>query len=228
MTMNKGKWIILLGAPGCGKGTQAEYLINSTFEFEVISVGNILRESKSTLVPGRNKTIGELIGAGMLLPDEVVVELVCRELLKINSVATRNLIFDGYPRTIGQAETLNVVTNEFGNSISYVLNFEINNEILLKRIFGRYKCLKCGKIYNDYFLPTKVFGVCDSCGGVDFDRRTDDNKDSLSVRLAEYHEKTYPLIDFYAKSGILYNINAEVGFEEVRNCILNILNKENK
>ncbi len=230
--IKKGKWVVLLGAPGCGKGTQSEYLIASDLNFKVVSVGEILRHNKSTIVPGQVKTIGELIGAGLLLPNEVVIGVVKIELSKMNSmmgaIGEQNIIFDGFPRTIKQAEALDELAKEFNNSIDYVINFEIKEDVLFKRILGRYKCSNCGRIYNDYFLPTKVSGVCDYCGGTAFDRRMDDNEESLKVRITEYYKNTYPLIDFYKKSNTLYNINADDEFEHVKNCVLEILNKECK
>lgn len=230
--LKKGKWVVLLGAPGCGKGTQSEYLMSSDFKFKVISVGEILRHNKSTIVPGQIKTIGEIIGSGLLLPDEVVTGVVKIELTKmeslIGSICNQNIIFDGFPRTIGQAKSLNELARGFNNSIDYVINFEIKEDVLFKRILGRYKCSNCGKIYNDYFLPTKVSGVCDQCGGQGFSRRMDDNEDSLRVRIVEYYKNTYPLIDFYKKSNTLYNVNAEEEFEQVKNCVLKILNEECK
>ncbi|MBR1944039.1 MAG: nucleoside monophosphate kinase [Alphaproteobacteria bacterium] len=229
---NRGKWVVLLGAPGCGKGTQSEYLIASDFNFKVVSVGEILRHNKDTIVPGQIKTIGELIGAGLLLPNEVVIGVVKLELEKMNSIigniSDQNIIFDGFPRTIKQAEALDELAKGFNNSINYVINFEIKEDVLFKRILGRYKCSNCGRIYNDYFLPTKVSGVCDVCGGKVFDRRMDDNEESLKVRITEYYKNTYPLIDFYKKSNTLYNVNADDEFEHVKNCVLEILNKECK
>ena len=228
----KGKWVVLLGAPGCGKGTQSEYLIASDFNFKVVSVGEILRHNKSTIVPGQVKTIGEIIGAGLLLPDEVVTGVVRLELQKMESLmgnlTEQNIIFDGFPRTIGQAKALNELSKEFKNSIDYVINFEIKEDVLFKRIIGRYKCSNCGKIYNDYFLQPKNSGVCDQCGGKEFNRRMDDNADSLRVRIVEYYKNTYPLINFYKELNTLYNIDAEKEFEQVKDCVLKILNKEYK
>lgn len=222
-------WIIFLGAPGCGKGTQAEYLISQN-NFTVISVGDILRENKNTVVSDKGETVGDIIGRGSLLPDSVVISLVRTELKKIGSVSTKNILFDGFPRTVGQAEALSELCKEFGKQIDVVLNFVVSDEIISKRILGRYKCSSCGKIYNDYFLKPKVEGRCDVCDGDKFDRRADDNEESLKKRLSEYHEKTHPLIDFYSKSGILYPIEADADFDKVRESVLNILKdkKESK
>ena len=215
------RWVVFLGVPGCGKGTQAENLIQAGFK--TISVGDILRANQDTVVPGQTQSIGDLIGSGKLLPDEVVVGVVKLEIEKLGDV---DVLFDGFPRTIGQAGALDKMASEFGKEIDYVLNFEIADEVVVKRIIGRYKCKKCGRIYNDYFLKPKVNGVCDDCGGTEFERRADDTEEALRTRLSEYYKKTEPLIDFYLKSGKLYNINADADFNQVKESVFNILNKE--
>ena len=220
-------WIVLLGAPGCGKGTQAEYLINEK-KFTVVSVGDILRNNKSKPVTEDGQTIGDIIGRGALLPDEIVLDLVKAELAKIGDVASKNLLFDGFPRTPWQAESLSVIAKSFEKEIDCVLNFIIEDEVITKRILGRYKCSKCGKIYNDFFLKPIKDGVCDICGNDKFDRRADDNEESLKKRLAEYHGKTIALIDFYSEAGVLKDINADADFETVKESVLKSLNLNKK
>ena len=217
-----GKWIILMGAPGCGKGTQSEYLTKG-HNFTVISVGDLLRSNKDKRIDSSGKTIGEVISSGALLPDEVVLDLVKVELQNIKDVALKNILFDGFPRTPGQAKSLNAVASNFGSRISCVLNFVVDDDVITKRILGRYKCSKCGKIYNDYFLKPIKSGVCDVCGGVQFDRRADDNEESLRTRLKEYHGKTVALIDFYSEIGVLKTINADADFETVKKSVLECL-----
>lgn len=221
--MSNSLWIVLLGAPGCGKGTQAE-LLTSQNAFSIISVGELLRANKSKFVKEENKTIGDIIGGGALLPDVVVMDLVSDELSKIENVSSKNLIFDGFPRTIGQATALNALISKFGKKIDYVLNFDIKDEMIKKRILGRYKCSKCGKIYNDFFLKPKNEGICDICGCKSFDRRADDNEESLQKRLSEYHKKTVSLRDFYKSLGVLKNVNADADFSQVRKSVLDSLN----
>lgn len=221
--MSNSLWIVLLGAPGCGKGTQAEYLVAND-GFSIISVGDLLRSNKSKFVDEIGKTIGDIISKGELLPDKVVLDLVEAELNKIENVSSKNLIFDGFPRTIGQAERLNTSISRFGKQIDCVLNFVIADEVIKKRILGRYKCSKCGKIYNDFFLNPKKEGVCDICGSTKFDRRADDNEASLETRLSEYHKKTVSLKDFYRTAGVLKDINADAAFSEVRESVLVSLN----
>ncbi len=221
--MSENKWVVLLGAPGCGKGTQAEYLINQ-YGFKTVSVGELLRSNRETIVPELGKTIGEVISSGTLLPDGIVLDLVRKELKSIGDLKGVNLIYDGFPRTVGQAEEMDEVAAEFGTKIGYVLNFVVDDEVITKRILGRYKCSNCGKIYNDFFLKPEVDGVCDVCGSKEFDRRADDNEESLKKRLSEYHSKTSALIEYYTNSGALRNIKADADFEEVRHSVLESLN----
>ncbi len=221
--MSDSLWIVLLGAPGCGKGTQAEYLVSEN-GFSIISVGELLRANKSKFIEKENKTIGDIISGGALLPDDVVMDLVSDELSKIDEVFSKNLIFDGFPRTVGQATSLNSLISKFEKKIDCVLNFDIEDEVIKKRILGRYKCSKCGKIYNDFFLKPMNEGICDICGSRTFDRRADDNEESLQKRLSEYHKKTVALKDFYESSGILKSVNADADFSEVRKSVLNSLN----
>lgn len=212
-------WIILLGAPGCGKGTQSEKLIADR-GFVSISTGDLLRANKDKVIDD-GKTIGDVLGSGSLLPDSVTIGLMKEELQKLGS---DNVIFDGFPRTIAQAEALDKMALECGKKIDKVINFAMDDEVIVKRITGRFKCSKCGKIYNKFFLQTKTLGVCDECGSTKFEYRSDDNEESLTKRLLEYHEKTYPLIDFYSKSGILYSVKADAPFGEVTDSVIRVLN----
>ncbi len=217
-----GKWIILIGVAGCGKGTQAEYLTKE-YGFVVMSVGELLRSNKDKVIDGTGETIGHVITSGALLPDNVVLELVRSELSKIEDVSTKNILFDGFPRTPGQAEALNKIAEKLGTQIDSVLNFVIDDVVVTKRVLGRYKCTKCAKIYNDYFLKPIKDGICDVCGGSEFDRRADDNEESLKMRLREYHRTTIALIEFYSKMGILRKIDADADFEHVKKSVLDSL-----
>lgn len=217
--MMNSKWVILMGAPGCGKGTQSEYLTQEK-GFVVMSVGDLLRNNKDKVIDATGETIGHVISSGALLPDGVVLDLVKAELMKISDVDHKSILFDGFPRTPGQAESLNKIAEGFGKRIDCVLNFVVDDDVITKRILGRYKCSKCGKIYNDYFLKPVKDGVCDVCGGIDFDRRADDNEESLRTRLKEYHSKTVALVDFYSKMGVLKEIKADADFASVKKSVL--------
>jgi adenylate kinase len=215
-------WVIFIGAPGCGKGTQAGFL-SGHHGFVVISVGDILRNNKETLVAGDGRTVGEIISAGSLLPDSVIVSLVSSELEKITQVGENDVLFDGVPRTVGQAKALSDLASAFGTKIDYVLDFEVNHDVITKRILGRFECSGCGMIYNDFFSTTKVDGVCDVCGGKKFYRRSDDNEESLKRRLAEYNAKTLPLIGFYKEQALLHKVDASLSVDEVKTGIGAIL-----
>ncbi|MDR2667337.1 MAG: nucleoside monophosphate kinase [Holosporales bacterium] len=217
-----GKWGVLLGVPGSGKGTLAEYL-SSSKGFIVIAVGEILRRNKLKKIASSGCTIGEIIDSGALLPDEVVLDYIKYELNEVDSVTSKNVLFDGFPRTVGQAKVLADIAMTFGKEIGYVLNFSVDQKIIVKRVLGRYKCSKCGRMYNNFFLNPRKNGVCDVCGSVEFDRRVDDNEESLNRRLSEYHRETVPLIDFYSQAGTLKNIDAGADIKSVRNSVLKSL-----
>ena len=220
--MMASKWIVLMGVAGSGKGTQSEYLARD-HNFVVISVGELLRSNKDKVIDNSGETIGRVITSGALLPDGVVLDLVKTELEKIDNVASKNVLFDGFPRTPGQAEALNKIAGAFGKQIDCVLRFVIDDDIVTKRIMGRYKCSKCGKIYNDYFLKPVQDGICDVCGGTEFDRRADDNEESLKMRLKEYHTTTVAVVDYYSKMGVLKERNADADFETVKKSVLESL-----
>jgi adenylate kinase len=222
MMIQISKWVVLLGPPGCGKGTQAEYLA-ARDEFVVVIVGDILRNRRDKFVAESEKTIGEIIDAGILLPDDVVSDLVEDELERIGNASNKNVLFDGYPRTVRQAEALDRLAVKSGRVVNCVLNFVVDHETLAKRIVGRSRCAKCGKLYNDFFARPLVDGRCDACGGEEFSRRADDNEDSLRKRLSEYHEKTSSLVDFYSVPKMLRNINAALDLKSVRKLIIEAL-----
>jgi adenylate kinase len=211
-------WIVFLGAPGSGKGTQAEILTLS-FGFVAVSTGDLIRANMDKVID-IGKTIGEITNTGALLPGHVTIGLVRDEVKKLNA---ENVIFDGFPRTFEQAEALNEMAVSFHKKVDKVINFVMEDETVLKRIMGRFKCSECGRIYNKFFNNPKKEGVCDACGGTEFEIRDDDNEESLRKRLEEYHKKTHPLIDFYKKSGILYSVQAEESLESVTKSVLKIL-----
>ncbi|GHT88835.1 adenylate kinase [Alphaproteobacteria bacterium] len=214
-----GKWIVFLGAPGCGKGTQASFL-KDDHSFIVVAVGDLLRANADKTMPDSSKTIGEVMKAGELLPNEVTVELVKQELMKSVDIASRNVLFDGFPRTVTQADLLNDLAADFGKNLDAVLYFNIDFELVKKRILGRYTCAKCGMIYNKHFVNPKVDGECDVCGGHEFECRMDDNEVSLLKRLNVYDNMTKPLIDYFNQRGILLDIDAGSPVEVVMQSIL--------
>ena len=202
--MNNPLNIILLGAPGSGKGTQAN-LLAKEFNIEQISTGNLLRrevECQSEI----GKKAKAVMDAGKLVEDDIVVEIIKNKITK--EECKKGFILDGFPRNIIQAQKLDYMLNEIDLKINYVFSFDIEDDILIKRISGRYSCSKCGSIYNKYFSPTAVEDKCDNCGSQDFQTRDDDNEDTVRSRLVVFKESGLPLIEFYKKKHLLVSIDA--------------------
>jgi len=194
--------LIMLGAPGAGKGTQAKLLIEK-YSIPQISTGDMLR---AAVAAGTDlgKKAKEYMEKGQLVPDEVVIGLI-EERLK-ESDCDKGFILDGFPRTVAQAEALEKVLEKLGKKIDHVISIEVPEEELLKRLTGRRTCKKCGAMYHVVFNPPKQEGVCDKCGG-ELYQRADDNEETVKSRLNVYNSQTKPLIDFYAQRGLLRNIN---------------------
>lgn len=207
--------IVMLGPPGSGKGTQVSYLVD--LGFHVVSVGDILRSNGDTVIPGLNATVMDAMSSGMLLPDDFICDVVKSDMLnKLSSGDKHIFIFDGFPRTVVQAEYLNAVLKELSIPIKYAFNFDVSDDIVFRRITGRFSCASCGRIYNKFLCNTKIENVCDSCGASEFIFRSDDNEESLKTRLSQYYEKSKPLVSFYQEIGLLFNINASLSSDDVR------------
>lgn len=196
------KTIILLGAPGAGKGTNAKK-ITSEYHLPHISTGDMFREAL------RDETeLGKLaksyMDKGLLVPDEVTISLVKERLSKDD--CKDGFLLDGFPRNLKQAEALEEIGKEINRPINYVIDINVPEEILKDRITGRRVCKKCGAPYHIKTLKPKVEGVCDICGG-ELIQRKDDNEEALKVRLDEYHHQTEPLINYYSKKGILHTVD---------------------
>ncbi|MDR2074802.1 MAG: nucleoside monophosphate kinase [Holosporales bacterium] len=211
-------WVVFLGAPGSGKGTQVE-ILTLKFGFVAVSTGDLIRANKEKVIDD-GRTIEEIINTGALLPGHVTIELIEEEIERLDG---RNVIFDGFPRTLEQADALSKMADSSYEEVEKVINFVMDDDVILKRITGRFRCSECGKIYNEFFNNTRIEGVCDVCRGTEFETRDDDNEESLRKRLCEYHEKTHPLIDFYDKSGILYSVQADEALDSVTKSVLKIL-----
>ena len=190
--------LIMLGAPGAGKGTQAER-ISEKYSIPTISTGEILRNAISTGTE-LGKTAKSYMDAGQLVPDEVVIGII-RDFLNQDS-CKNGFILDGFPRTIPQAEAL---ANIIG--VDAVVNFDIADEGVVERLSGRRVCKSCGQNYHVKFLPTKVEGKCDACGE-DLYTRDDDKIEAIQHRLEVYRSQTAPLIDFYKEKSLLTDIDA--------------------
>lgn len=208
--MTKTK-LMMLGPPGAGKGTQAQRL-SGRLSLPQISTGDMLREArrKGTEL---GKKAAEYMNAGDLVPDEVVIGIV-RERLDEDD-ASDGFILDGFPRTVAQAEAL----AEMGVELEAVLNIQVPDEEVIKRLSGRRSCPECGAVYHVDFSPPSTEGVCDKCG-TDLIQRDDDKPEAISRRLEEYSAKTKPLVDHYDQKGKLLNIAGDKNPGEVEKAIL--------
>ncbi|KUJ85208.1 adenylate kinase [Ruegeria marisrubri] len=210
--------IILLGPPGAGKGTQARHLVETRGMIQ-LSTGDMLREAKTSGTE-MGKKVAEIMDAGKLVTDEIVIGLIEE---KLQSEAGAGFIFDGFPRTLAQADALAALLAKLGQSLHTVIEMRVDDEALVKRISGRFTCGNCGEVYHDETKPTKVEGVCDKCGGTEMVRRADDNEESLRTRLMEYYKKTSPLIGYYYAKGDLRPVNGLADIDEVTASIEAIL-----
>ena len=204
------KNIILMGPPGAGKGTLAKQLM-SALDLVHISTGDMFRDAIKAGTP-LGKLAKSYIDDGHLVPDEVTIGLV-KERLSQDDCA-KGFLLDGFPRTLPQAEALKELSKEINRPIEVVVNLDCDNAELIRRISGRRVCKQCGAPYHVVTLKPKVEGVCDICGGPLY-QRADDNEEALKVRLEHYVQDTKPLLDFYAKEGLLESFNSLVGKEQL-------------
>ena len=202
--------VILLGPPGSGKGTQAQK-IGEQYHIPQISTGDILRAAVKEQTPLGVEAQGYM-DQGQLVPDEVVVGIV-RERL-IASDCNGGFILDGFPRTLPQAEALDVTLQEMKREIDHVISVDVNNEELLKRLTGRRTCRTCGTMYHLMFNPPKKDGICDQCGG-ELYQRDDDQEATIRARLQVYEEQTAPLIAYYREKGLLRAIDGMGAIEKI-------------
>ena len=210
--------IIMLGAPGAGKGTQAK-MIAAEYGIPHISTGDIFRANikNGTELGAKAK---ENMDKGLLVPDELVVDLVI-DRFKADDCA-KGYILDGFPRTIPQAEALDKALTAIGDSVDYAINVEVPDENIINRMSGRRACVGCGATYHIVYNPTKVEGKCDACGA-DLILRDDDKPETVEKRLKVYHDQTQPLIDYYQSKGVLKEVDGTVDMKDVFAAIKNIL-----
>ena len=206
--------IVLFGPPGAGKGTQAERITTST-GLPQVSTGDMLRAA----VKHQTTTGLEAKGymeAGLLVPDSIIIDLI-RDRIKLPD-AQKGVMFDGFPRTIPQAEALAEITE-----VSHVIAIEVPDERIVDRICGRYSCANCGSVYHETFNPVSKSGC--ECGEFVEKRRADDNKETVKSRLAAYHEQTSPLADWYDKTGIFHRVDGDRDINLISADILLALEK---
>lgn len=211
--------LVLLGPPGAGKGTQASFLVER-YGVVHVSTGDILRQAREAGTPLGLLAKGYM-DRGELVPDEVVVGLV-RDRLAEPDVREKGFLLDGFPRTVVQAEALDRLLADLGTPLEAALNLRVDPELLTRRLTLRRSCPACGAVYHLENRPPAVAGVCDTCGGA-LVQRPDDAEETVRNRLAVYSRQTEPLIDYYARRGILREIDGEQSIEAVRQAIADAL-----
>ncbi|NOZ26090.1 MAG: adenylate kinase [Nitrospirae bacterium] len=210
--------IVLLGAPGAGKGTQAKKLVDK-YGIPQISTGDILRKAVADGTP-LGKEAKSYMDKGELVPDSVVIGLVKERLAQDD--CKKGFILDGFPRNTAQAEVLDKVLEDMGIPLQVALSVDVDMDILMKRLTGRRTCRQCGQMYNVYFSPSQKEGVCDKCGG-ELYQRDDDKEETIRKRLEVYEAQTAPLIEYYKNKGILKSVEGTGEIDEIFAKICSIL-----
>ena len=210
--------IIMLGAPGAGKGTQAKKIADK-YQVPHISTGDIFRANikNGTELGKKAKTY---MDQGLLVPDELVVDLVVDRLAQDD--CKNGCVLDGFPRTIPQAESLDAALAAKGEAIDYAIDVDVPDENIINRMSGRRACVACGATYHIVHIPTKVEGICDRCGEA-LILRDDDKPETVKKRLDVYHEQPQPLIDYYTKKNVLKSVDGTQDMETVFQSIVDIL-----
>ena len=210
--------IIMLGAPGAGKGTQAK-MIADKFSIPHIATGDIFRANiKEGTELGRKAK--EYMDQGLLVPDELVVNLVVDRLTWED--AKNGYVLDGFPRTIPQAEALTNALAEKGEKVDFAINIDVPDQNIIDRMGGRRACVSCGATYHIVNIPPKKEGICDVCGA-ELILRDDDKPETVKKRLDVYHEQTQPLIDYYKAEGVLKDVDGTVDMKDVFESIVKVL-----
>ena len=211
--------IILLGPPGAGKGTQAQRLVEQ-HGMRQLSTGDMLRGAvrAGTPVGLQAKAVME---RGELVSDAIVSALIGEELDSMGPET--GAIFDGYPRTAAQAETLDAILSGRGRTLNRVIELDVDEDALVERITGRFTCANCGKGYHDTFEQPRQLGVCDKCGSTEFKRRPDDNEATVRTRMAEYRAKTAPILPIYDARGLVTRVNGMADIDHVTAAIERVI-----
>ncbi len=210
--------IVMLGAPGAGKGTQAA-MICEKYRIPHISTGDIFRSNiKNGTELG--KKAKEYMDQGKLVPDELTIQLLLDRVAKED--CADGYVLDGFPRTIPQAQVLTEALEKTGEKVDYAVNVDVPDANIVHRMSGRRSCPKCGASYHIEYIPPKTEGICDSCGS-DLIQREDDKAETVQNRLSVYHDQTQPLIDYYEKAGVLRTVDGTKDKDEVFRDIVAIL-----
>ena len=211
--------LIMLGPPGAGKGTQAQ-LLERGQGYVQLSTGDMLR---AAVAAGSEvgKRAKKVMDAGQLVSDEIILDLISERLDQLKP--DQAFILDGVPRNASQADAIDTLLKGKGKKLGAVIELKVDDELLIKRVTGRYTCAKCGTGYNDHFKHPRVAGVCDQCGSKEFKRRSDDNEPAMRERLKVYHGQTAPLIDYYRGKGVLRTVDGMADMDEVTRQIEAVL-----
>jgi adenylate kinase len=209
--------IVLLGAPGAGKGTQCKRIVGR-YGLQHLSSGDILRQERAEGSELGNKAQGYMDSGG-LVPDDIIVEMMVGAIRKAPAAG---FILDGFPRTVNQAAELDKALAPANQKIHAVLNLLIDDEVVMERMSGRRSCPRCGAVYHVENLKPKVEGICDQDGSK-LVQRQDDNREVVANRLKTYHEQTEPVVDYYKNNGMVYDVDASKGVDEVSAMIFETL-----
>jgi adenylate kinase len=206
--------IVLLGAPGAGKGTQCKRIVDR-YNLAHLSSGDILRQQRATGTE-LGKRAQSYMDSGGLVPDEIIVGMMADEIIR---TAGAGFVLDGFPRTVNQALELDKAMNSDGKKIDLVLNLEIDEEIVFQRMTGRRSCPVCGSVYHIENLKPKVEGICDR-DGAELVQRPDDSREVVANRLEIYHQQTEPVVDYYRNNSTVYDIDAGLPADETSDLVL--------
>ena len=210
--------IILIGPPGAGKGTQAKRIVSQRGMVQ-LSTGDMLRDAKSSGTE-MGLRVADIMARGDLVTDEIVIGLISE---KLESVSGGGVIFDGFPRTLAQADALDALMASRGEKIDHVIEMRVDDDALAARITGRFSCASCGEVFHDSVRPPQRDGVCDACGSTEFLRRADDSEDALRARLMSYYKQTSPLLGYYHATGRLRGVDGMGEMDAVAQAISGIL-----
>lgn len=216
--MSNAKYLILLGAPGAGKGTQAQ-ILREKFGLAHISSGDLFRENVSKQTP-LGKLAKLYMDKGELVPDDVTIQMVMDRITRPD--CEKGVVFDGFPRTAAQAKALDVALAQEGKKINAVLLVKVRDGLLVERLTARWTCPTCGSVYNRLSSPPKIEGKCDKEGSA-LTQRDDDKPATVKNRLNVYYTQTAPLIDFYRNAGVLREADGEQTIEQVQTAIIKIV-----